>query len=115
MNIGGYLESRNGKYRLASQSSELVLNCGFTIFWRSALFNNGSLFFDVDGLNLVLRKKTVHSEQMLDKPLTIWKAGTDGRANKLVLQDNGNLVLKNDCNKTIWETKTADACPPGLK
>ena len=47
--------------------------------------------------------------------VTIWKASTGRHANKLVLQDDGNLVLRNDYNKTIWETKTTGECPAGLK
>ena len=34
---------------------------------------------------------------------------------KLYLQDDRNLVLSNDNNKTIWETKASGACPKGLE
>ena len=45
---------------------------------------------------------------------TIWKAN-EVRASKLILQDTGNLVLKNDCNKAMWKTETAGECPAGLE
>ena len=41
---------------------------------------------------------------------------TAGRyPNKLVLQDDGNLVLSNGHNQIMWETNTSGACPAGLK
>ena len=114
LNPGRYLESRNGKHRLISTRSGLLLNCGSTTIWRERLYNSDKLYFDLDGLSLVFGMKKYRSKNMFYTSVTIWKAGTEGRANKLVLQDNGNLVLKNGCNKTIWETKTNGACPPGL-
>ena len=47
--------------------------------------------------------------------VTIWKTSTGKHANKLVPQDDGNLVLRNDYNKTISETETTGECPAGLK
>ena len=109
-----YLQSRNGKYRLDFQNSGLHLSCGSTTLWRDGFTNNEALYLDEEGLSLVLLNKITSWEQTFYKSVTIWKAGAGGRANKLVLQDDGNLVLTNGCNKTLWNTKTAGKCPAGL-
>ena len=52
---------------------------------------------------------------MFYKSATIWNARTVDRAKTLFLQDDGNLVLSDDNNKTMWETKTSGAGPTGLE
>ena len=110
---GKYLQSGNGKYRLDFQNSGLHLSCGSITFKKYGFSNNEALYLDAQGLSLVLLNR-IHFLTFY-KSVTLWKAGAEGRANKLVLQDNGNLVLTNGCNKTVWETKTAGACPAGLE
>ena len=112
---GKYLQSRNGKYRLDFQNSGLHLSCGSTTFKTYGFSNNEALYLDAEGLSLVLLNRRYTFELVFYKSVALWKAGTGGRANKLVLQDNGNLVLTNGCNKTVWETKTVGACPAGLE
>ena len=126
---GKYLLSRNGKYRLDFQNSGLHLSCGLKTIKKYGFTNNEALYLDAEGLSLVLlnsRLKNVHTflvkydpglvfSHGFFKSAIIWKAGTRGRANKLVLQDNGNLVLINACNETLWETETAGECPEGLE
>ena len=112
---GKYLQSGNGKYRLDFQNSGLHLSCGSTTFKKYGFSNNEALYLDAQGLSLVLLNTGYFLRQIFYKSVTLWKAGTEGRANKLILQDNGNLVLINGCNKTVWETKTAGACPAGLE
>ena len=112
---GKYLQSRNGKYRLDFQNSGLHLSCGSTTFKTYGFSNNEALYLDSEGLSLVLLNSRDVFELVFYKSVALWKAGTGGRANKLVLQDNGNLVLTNGCNKTVWETKTVGACPAGLE
>ena len=73
------------------------------------------MYLDEEGLSLVLLNRRIYHEQKFYKSVTIWKAGTGGRAKKLVLQEDGNLVLTNGCNKIVWETNTAGACPAGLE
>ena len=76
------------------------------------------MYFDSDGLTLALISKRTLWNRFY-KSVAIWNSSTGGHANKLVLQDDGNLVLLNDCNNgtivTIWETKTTGACPAGLE
>ena len=112
---GKYLQSRNGKYRLDFQNSGLHLTCGSATFKKYGFSNNEALYLDAEGLSLVLLNRVHWLHQIFYKSVTLWKAGTGARANKLVLQDNGNLVLTNGCNKTVWETKTAGTCPAGLE
>jgi hypothetical protein len=43
----------------------------------------------------------------------IWKAGEDGKGGvKLVMQDDGNLVVYDSNNNPTWSTGTAAAAPP---
>ena len=109
---GKHFLSRNGKYRLDFQNSGLHLSCGSKTIKTYGFTNNEALYFDAEGLSLVLLNSVPHG---LYKSVIIWKAGTRGRANKLVLQDNGSLVLINECNETLWETETAGECPEGLE
>ena len=115
MTAGNYLESKNGKYRLDFKNSGLHLSCGFTSVWRYGFSNNEALYLDSEGLSLVLLNKRYWWGNFLYKSVTIWNASTEGHAKKLFLQDDGNLVLSNNNNKTMWETKTSGACPKGLE
>ena len=112
---GKHLLSRNGKYRLDFQNSGLHLSCGSKTIKTYGFTNNEALYLDAEGLSLVLLNLGPALEYGFYKSVIVWKAGTRGRANKLVLQGNGNLVLINECNETLWETKTAGACPEGLE
>ena len=113
LTAGNYLESKNGKYRLDFKNSGLHLSCGFTSVWRYGFSNNEALYLDSEGLILVLLNAPWDSKH--HKSLTIWNASTEEHAKKLFLQDDGNLVLSNDNNKNMWETKTSGACPKGLE
>ena len=112
---GKYLLSRNGKYRLDFQHAGLHLSCGFKTIKTYGFTNNEALYLDAEGLSLVLLNSRLDITDGFYKSVIIWKAGTRGRANKLVLQDNGNLVLINACNETLWETESAGECPEGLE
>ena len=129
LRAGKYLESNNRKYRLDFQNSGLHLRCGSTTIWKHGFSQNEALYFDSEGLTLVLLNG-VGRERMFArffsfyyplpinlfyKSVVIWNASTGGYTNKLVLQDDGNLVLSNGDNKTMWETKTSGACPAGLE
>ena len=129
LRAGKYLESNNRKYRLDFQNSGLHLRCGSTTIWKHGFSQNEALYFDSEGLTLVLLNG-VAKERMFGpffsfyyplpinlfyKSVVIWNASTGGYTNKLVLQDDGNLVLSNGNNKTMWETKTSGACPAGLE
>ena len=115
MKAGKYLESKNGKYRLDFQNSGLHLSCGVNTIWRFGFSHNTALYLDLEGLSLVLLNSRTYDNTVFYKSATIWNASTVDRAKKLFLQDDGNLVLSDDNNKTTWETKTSGACPTGLE
>ena len=129
LRAGKYLESNNRKYRLDFQNSGLHLRCGSTTIWKHGFSQNEALYFDSEGLTLVLLNRvgrerifagfvTIFYPPLINlfyKSVVIWNASTGGYTNKLVLQDDGNLVLSNGYNKTMWETKTSGACPAGLE
>ena len=128
LRAGKYLESNNRKYRLDFQNSGLHLRCGSTTIWKHGFSQNEALYFDSEGLTLVLLNRVGGETitgflsflypppiNLFYKSVVIWNASTGGYTNKLVLQDNGNLVLSNGDNKTMWETKTSGACPAGLE
>ena len=102
-----YLESSNGKYQLhLRENGNLVLTCGARAIWTSYTTNNtvDFLYFDEDGTNLILLGKDNS---------TIWRAPMTRLGKRLVLQDDGKLVLYNSCNRSIWE-KGNKNCPKGL-
>ena len=129
LRAGKYLESNNRKYRLDFQNSGLHLRCGSTTIWKHGFSQNEALYFDSEGLTLVLLNTAREVRRLAGlifvsdfpqmnlfyKSVVIWNASTGGYTNKLVLQDDGNLVLSNGYNKTMWETKTSGACPAGLE
>ena len=123
MKAGKYLESKNRKYRLDFQNSGLHLSCGSTTTWKYDFSKNQASYFDqalyFEGSTLVLLSAVEHlyvtPSNYFYKSIAIWNASTGRYANKLVLQNNGNLVLRNDYNETMWETNTTGVCPAGLE
>ena len=102
-----YLQSRNGKYQLhLRKNGNLVFTCVARTIWTSQTVSNtvDFLYFDEDGINLILCQK--------DNSI-IWRAPTTRPGKKLVLQDDGKLILYNSCNATIWE-KGNQICSEGL-
>ena len=119
LKAGKYLESKNRKYRLGFQNFGLQLSCGATTIWKYGFSKNEALYFDPEGSTLVLlnaaERYYVPLPNYFYKSIAFWNTSTGRHANKLVLQNNGNLVLLNDYNKTMWETNTTGACPAGLE
>ena len=105
---GENLQSRNGKYQLhLRKNGNLVLSCGSRTRWTSYTVNNtvDFLYLDEYGTNLILRGKDNS---------TIWRAPTTRLGAKLVVEDNGKLVLYNNCNTSIWEKGNNRSCSEGL-
>ena len=119
MKAGEYLESKNRKYRLGFQNSGLQLSCGTTTIWKYGFSKNEALYFDPEGSTLVLLNAVERYYYLLPssfyKSIAFWKASTGSHASRLVLQNNGNLVLLDDYHKTMLETNTTGACPAGLE
>ena len=119
MKAGQYLQSNNGKYQLDFQNSGLHLSCGSNTIWKSGFSKNQALYFDSDGSTLVLLNRKIgfdnHVSSWFYKSVPLWNANTGRQANKLVLQDDGNLVLSNDYDEIMWHANTSGACHAGLK
>ena len=120
---GNFLESSNGKYRLyLREDGYLDLTCGETAIWNTSKmgYNVDFFYFGKNGLNLFLHGKDGLNLLLYgNKKHSIWKAraATTGQAKTLILHEDGNLVLSDGCNKSIWETQTSQnfKCLKGLK
>ena len=105
---GKYLESRNKTYKLnLRKNGNLVLTCEERPIWTSFTSNNNVdfLYLDEEGTSLILRGKNNS---------TVWRAHSKWLGKKLILQDDGRLVLYNSCNTSIWEIGKNKKCPKGL-
>ena len=118
MKAGKYLESKNRKYQLGFQNG-LHLSCGSTTIWKYGFSKNEVLYFDPEGSTLVLlnavERMFVPLSNYFYQSIAVWNGSSGRHANKLVLQNNGNLVLRNDYNETMWETNTTGTCRAGLE
>ena len=120
MKAGQNLESNNGKYQLDFRNSGVHLSCGTTTVWKFGFSKNKALYFDSEGSTLVLLNAVVDAfgnpfSHLFYKSVVISNATAGRYPNKVVLQDDGNLVLSNGHNKIMWETNTSGACPASLK
>ena len=105
---GKYLESNNKMYKLyLRENGNLVLTCQERPIWISFTSNKSVdfLYFDGEGTSLALRGKDNSN---------VWKVQTAMLGKKLVLQNNGKLVLYNSCNTSIWEKGGKKLCRKGL-
>ena len=103
-----FLKSKNSRYQLhLRRNGNLVLTCGGRPIWTSFTSNNtvDFLYFNNEGTSLILRGKDNS---------TIWRAPSTGKGKKLVLQDDGKLVLYNSCNESVWEKGNNKSCREGL-
>lgn len=108
LKTGNYLESKNKKYRLyLRKNGNLVVACGGRAMWSSLTIDDmvDFLYFEKEGLNLILHGKDNS---------TIWRMPARGKGHTLLLLDDGNLVLYNHCNKSVWEAGSNKNCPTGL-
>ena len=103
-----HLESRDKRYKLyLRKNGNLVLTCDERPIWSSFTSNNtvDFLYLDEEGTSLILRGKDNS---------TVWRAQSKGLGKKLVLQDDGKLVLYNSCNASIWTIGDNKKCLEGL-
>ena len=103
-----FLKSKNSRYQLhLRRNGNLVLTCRGRPIWTSFTSNNAVdfLYFNKEGTSLILRGKNNS---------TIWRAPNTGKGKKLVLQDDGKLVLYNSCNESVWEKGNNKNCREGL-
>ena len=104
---GKYLKSNNAKYQFfLRENGNLVLTCNGRPLWSSNTVNDNVdyLYLNKDGSSLILVGKDGRS---------VWKEKTWGDALRMVLQDDGDLVLYNKCNVSVWNTGTYRKCEKG--
>ena len=105
---GSSIESKNGVYKLIlRESGKLELMCNDTSLWSSKTKNpDVDVFQYQSNGNLVIRKAN---------GTYLWESKTMHDVNspdRLVLQDDGNLVLYAG-NTSKWHTKTYNKSCPG--
>ena len=98
---GKFLQSKNGKYKLTLHTDgNLELSSGTAIIWSTGTKN-------VD-VKLYFQEETGGEELRLygKNQKVVWKTKGRGKATKLILQDDGNLVMYNTCDRPTWDTGT---------
>ena len=104
---GNLLKSNNGKLKLIFQENgNLEILCGSYSIWSSGAYgyNIGALHFNSEGKILILNKDKSVAKELVP----FWKS-TYG-AEKLILQDDGNLVLYDYNSDPLWATGTKGKC-----
>ena len=104
---GNLLKSNNGKLKLIFQENgNLEILCGSYSIWSSGAYgyNIDALHFNSEGKILILNKDKSVAKELVP----FWKS-TYG-AEKLILQDDGNLVLYDYNSDPLWATGTKGKC-----
>lgn len=101
------LKSNNGKLKLILQGNgNLEILCGNYSIWSSGTYgyNIDALHFNSEGKILILNK-----DKSVAKELVPLRQSTHS-AEKLILQDDGNLVLYDYNSNPLWSTGTNGKC-----
>ena len=104
---GSYLTSKNGKLKLILQKNgNLEILCGDYSVWSSKTYSTNieELHFNSGGKLIIFNK----DKSVAKRIMSPWD-DTYG-AEKLVLQDYGNLVIYNHNNQPLWSTGTNGKC-----
>ena len=104
---GNFLTSKNGKLKLILQEDgNLEILCGGHSIWSTNTYNFAieELHFSREGKLLILNK-----DKSIAKNIMSSSDNTNG-AEKLILQDDGNLVIYNNDNQPLWSTGTHGKC-----
>ena len=104
---GSFLTSKNGKLKLILQENgNLEILCGDYSIWSSKIYgtNIEELHFNSEGKLIIFNK----DKSVAKRIMSPWD-DTYG-AEKLVLQDYGNLVIYNHYNRPLWSTGTNGEC-----
>ena len=84
----------------------LVIYCREKAIWSTRTSDQSikHMVFQANG-NIALMKK--------DNVVAFRSSATSGQGNKLILQNDGNLVIYSSDGKSLWETRTYGNCPTG--
>ena len=100
------MQSRNGVYRLVlNDTGNLEIWCKREQIWTANTDDDyiESLIFDNDGKISLLGKDNSSRWQM--KLLS-----RNSKPHLMLLQNNGNLVVYNECGNRLWESRTRGKC-----
>ena len=106
MKVRKNLQSRNGVYRLVlNDTGNLEIWCKREKIWTTNTDDDyiESLIFDNDGKISLLGKDNSSRWQM--KLLS-----RNSKPHLMLLQNNGNLVVYNECGNRLWESRTRGKC-----
>lgn len=105
---GKYIESASKNHRLIlSSEGNLEIYCGSKVVWSEGNNNADYLYFNSKG-DLVLYNK---NKDQVWSASNMWNRKST--PNVLLMQEDGNLVLYDECGSPYWESKTYDKCKPG--
>ena len=112
MKIGKSLQSQNGDSRLIlTYTGNLEIWCKNKKLWTINTNDDyvDSLLFKDDG-KIYLLAKDNHSR------LEIGTSLTNSRPHLMLLQNDGNLVIYDECGNRHWESRTGKLCSgtPGI-
>ena len=112
LKIGKYLQSQNGYSRLVlNDTGNLEIWCKRKKLWTTNTNDHyvDSLIFKDDG-KIYLLAKDNHSR------LEIGTSLTNSTPQLMVIENDGNLVVFNECGNRHWESRTGGLCSgkPGL-
>ena len=86
----------------------LVIYCREKAIWSTKTYDQSikHMVFQANG-NIALMKN--------DKTVAFRSPATSGQGNKLILQNDGNLVVYSSDGKSLWDTNTYAKCPTGIE
>ena len=87
---------------------DLVLYCREKAIWSTKTYGQSikHMVFQANG-NIALMKN--------DNTVAFRSSATSWQGNKLILQNDGNLVIYSSDGKPLWDTKTYGKCPTGIE
>ena len=103
---GSYLQSTNKMYKLTlKENGNLEISCGSRIYWQTGTINS-----TIDCLYLSQSGKPALIGEDYSKIWRVELLPSSRTVNLLIIQDDGNLVVYDQCGKALWESETQGGC-----